>query len=341
MVTETGGTWGRAQRVPGLAALNRGGLATIDAVSCATADSCAAGGEFEGGSDNVAAFVVDETRGKWDKATKVPGSAVLNVGGGADVESISCPADGDCTAIGAYTNGGGNSLPFIVSQRKGSWGRAIKVPGLAALNHGVSAAVTTVSCPVAGDCTAGGDHTASSGQGLGYVVSERNESWGRALEVPGQAILLDGASGGIASVSCVAPGSCGAIGFSSSDVLPNGAFVVSQVRARWGKATAVPGFQTFDKGRPISIGSLSCSGPGTCFAGGAYEDRSKRNQAFVVSQVHGSWGKAIEMPGTAALNLGSLAYLNSISCVRSGICAATGTYMSASGQQQVFVATKG
>jgi len=38
----------------------------------------------------------------------------------------------------------------------GSWGKAVEVPGLAALNTGGDAAVTSVSCPSAGDCAAGG-----------------------------------------------------------------------------------------------------------------------------------------------------------------------------------------
>ena len=40
------GTWGTAEEVPGTAALNQGGIATINSVSCATADTCGAGGSY-------------------------------------------------------------------------------------------------------------------------------------------------------------------------------------------------------------------------------------------------------------------------------------------------------
>src|SRR5690348_5645058 len=40
------GTWGRAQAVPGLAALNRGGDAQVSSVSCARAGECSAGGFY-------------------------------------------------------------------------------------------------------------------------------------------------------------------------------------------------------------------------------------------------------------------------------------------------------
>ena len=42
----SGGTWGEAREVPGLAALNQGGFANITSVSCASAGNCSAGGLY-------------------------------------------------------------------------------------------------------------------------------------------------------------------------------------------------------------------------------------------------------------------------------------------------------
>ena len=54
-----------------------------------------------------------------------------------------------------------------------------------------------------------------------------------------------------------------------------------------------------------SVLSVSCAAAGDCVAGGYYVDGlSYRRQAFVVGETNGSWGKAIEVPGTAALNRG-------------------------------------
>ncbi len=49
---------------------------------------------------------------------------------------------------------------------------------------------------------------------------------------------------------------------------------------------------------------MSCAAAGNCSAGGHYTDSSGHFQAFVVSQVNGTWHTAIEVPGTAALNQG-------------------------------------
>src|SRR5262249_60244067 len=64
-------------------------------------------------------------------------------------------------------------------------------------------------------------------------------------------------------------------------------------------------------------------------------------QAFVVSQVNGTWGKAKEVPGTAALNQGGFANFGSVSCASAGNCSAGGFYVDSSGGFQVFVVSQG
>ena len=55
----------------------------------------------------------------------------------------------------------------------GSWGKAIEVPGLGALNAGGSAEVDPLSCPSAGHCTAGGSFRGLSGHRQGFVTQIR------------------------------------------------------------------------------------------------------------------------------------------------------------------------
>ncbi len=55
-----------------------------------------------------------------------------------------------------------------------SWGRAIAVPGLRALNEGRHAVVRSVSCGPAGNCAAGGSYRDRNGHGQGFVVTEKN-----------------------------------------------------------------------------------------------------------------------------------------------------------------------
>ena len=56
VVSETNGTWGTAEEVPGTAALNQGEIAGILSLSCGAAGNCSAGGVYYDSSGNRQAF---------------------------------------------------------------------------------------------------------------------------------------------------------------------------------------------------------------------------------------------------------------------------------------------
>ena len=172
MASQVNGTWGKAKQVPGTATLNTGGNAAVFAVSCAAAGNCSAGGRYRDSSGHDQVFVVSQVNGVWGKAKQVPGTAALNTGGGAQVNSVWCATAGDCSAAGTYTDSSGHVQLFVASQVNGTWGTAIEVPGTAALNTGGDASVGAVACAAAGSCTAGGSYTDSSGHGEAFVVSQ-------------------------------------------------------------------------------------------------------------------------------------------------------------------------
>src|SRR5215470_2220661 len=81
----------------------------------------------------------------------------------------------------------------------------------------------------------------------------------------------------------------------------------------WDKAIEVPGTAALNKGGEAEVLSVSCAAAGGCAAGGQYRAFG-RLQAFVVTEADGRWRKAIEVPGTAALNKGGNAEVSSVSC---------------------------
>jgi len=85
---------------------------------------------------------------------------------------------------------------------------------------------------------------------------------------------------------------------------------------------------------------VSCASAGNCSAGGNYKDASDHVQVFVVNEVNGTWGKAKQVPGAAALNQGGFAQVLSVSCAPVGTCGAGGLYTDSSGQLQAFVVSK-
>ena len=101
------GTWNSAAPVPGLAALNTGGGATVNSVSCSSDGNCVGGGFYLTGSGSQG-FVATLTSGTWSSAIPVPGLVALNTSGDADVVSVSCSSDGNCAIGGSYNNGSGS-----------------------------------------------------------------------------------------------------------------------------------------------------------------------------------------------------------------------------------------
>jgi hypothetical protein len=343
VVSQTNGRWGQATPVTG-AGVNAGPLVQLGALSCASAGNCAAGGFYAENSGQEQspeqAFVVSQADGSWGTAQQVPGLAALNAGGQARVNAISCGAAGNCTAGGTYTDGSGHDQAFVVTETRGSWGTAQQVPGTAALNAGGHAELDALSCASAGNCSAGGAYLDGFGQLQTFVVTQEKGSWAAAEQVPGSAALNAGGAAaiGFGSLSCAPAGTCAAGGIYTDRSGQLQVFVASQKAGSWGTAEQVPGAAALNQGGNAFIGSLSCGPAGTCAAGGNYADRAGQGQAFVVSQAHGSWGTAEQVPGTAALNAGGNASTNAVSCPPGGRCSAGGFYTDRSGHQQAFVA---
>ncbi len=113
---------------------------------------------------------------------------------------------------------------------------------------------------------------------------------------------------------------------------------------RWtapgGTAIEVPGTAALNKTGFAQVNSVSCARPGNCGAGGSYTDNSGNQQAFVVSEVDGTWGTAEEVPGIAALAQGGYSDIASVWCARAGTCGAGGIYSDGSGSYQAFVVSE-
>ena len=214
----------------------------------------------------------------------------------------------------------------------GTWHTAQKVPGAATLNKGGEAQVQSVSCASAGNCSAGGYYTDSSGRHQVFVVSEVNGTWHAAIEVPGTAALNKGGNANVFSVSCASAGNCSAGGYYTTDSYGHTqAFVVSEVNGTWHTAIKVPGSAVLNQRGNAGVTSVSCASAGNCSAGGQYVGGSSWGSLpFVVSQVNGTWHTAREVPGTATLDHGG-AWVVSVSCASAGNCSAGGSYHDSSG----------
>jgi hypothetical protein len=346
VVSEVHGRWRTAISVPGSAALNAGEDAAVNSVSCASPGNCGAGGYYADDTTAGQAFVASQVNGTWHKAVVFPGITALNTGGIAAVSAVSCASAGNCAAGGWFTDRQGNRQAFLVSEVNGTWRTAFEVPGTAALNSAGLAEITSVSCPSAGNCAAGGYYEKTvDGDAHGpleaFVVSKVKGTWRNAIEVPGTAALNHG-DAQTTSVSCASSGNCAAGGSYIDDShfgIEQG-FVASEVNGTWRPAIEVPATGAVNVGPFAGVTSVSCASPGNCAAGGFYTGRGHHQQAFVVSQVKGTWQDAIEVPGTATLNAGGQAQVTTVSCVTVRDCAAAGFYTGKVSSQDGFVVSR-
>ena len=164
--------------------------------------------------------------------------------------------------------------------------------------------------------------TLSAGSG---AQAATGRTWGEAALLPGIATLNNGGAE-LTNLSCGSAGNCAAIGYYTYGAGQEQAFVASEVNGIWNPARPVPGITALGHAgrgfQPDYLSALSCARSGYCVAAGSYQEKDVGNEAFLVSAVNGVWGKAEEVPGTAALNRDGDAHLFAVSCPSAGNCSA-------------------
>lgn len=216
----------------------------------------------------------------------------------------------------------------------GAWGNAQPVSGVAALNVGGAAEVSSIACPAAGECTALGYYSANGSFNRLFVVSESHGTWGQAEPLPG---LAGTDSTGV--LACPSAGNC-AIAGSYSSGSSTLAFVVNQTNGGWGPIITIATPYTSVIYSGTGLTSLSCTSAGNCVAGGGYVD-GDAEQALVVTETNGEWGPGVQVPGVTALSpINEASKIESLSCSGPGDCAAGGMYFANSLNAQPFVVSE-
>jgi hypothetical protein len=241
VVSEVRGVWGHPVTPPGIAALPGEvpalgldfGLG-IGPVSCPAPGNCSVIGTYPIALKfgNIGGFVLSQVHGIWRWAIAVPGLSALNQGHDAGLDAISCPAPGNCGAVGTYAVADGTFEMFVVRQARGTWTKAIEVPGLARLDKADDSAVLSLSCSSAGNCGAAGFYASALRKGTpvqqAFAVSQVHGVWTKPIEVPGTGRLNTSGNAAGTAISCPAANRCSAAGFYQSKKSGFQTFAVSQ-----------------------------------------------------------------------------------------------------------------
>jgi hypothetical protein len=138
------------QRLTSSTALNVGGTALANSVSCASDGNCVVVGHYTDATGRWQPFIAEEKDGTWQNTMPVPGIATLDVGHFSDLQSVSCASAGNCATLGFYTDASGNGQVLTVDEVNGVWGSPARLPGQAGQGHFCPQSV--VSCWSAGNC---------------------------------------------------------------------------------------------------------------------------------------------------------------------------------------------
>lgn len=372
------GTWRTAKTVDLPPSLNRGGpYATINSIACPSAGNCTAVGQFTA-ENELQAFAVSEVNHTWATAVEPLGTVSAPFSGPnlLSVSCASpgnCTAAGVVTYNKEYTeavtatetNGAWTEVGYYAGYEKGAQENAVSCPPKAAdeclnvgsyvdasgktqalggpadvetLNAGGNAAVTSVTCPSAGNCLIGGYYTDVHGSQQAFVATEKKGTWRSPREVAGS--LNSGGHAQVNSVSCASAGNCVAVGQYFryvNQVASTEAFEVTEKNGAWSSAAEVAG--SLNVGDLAVANAVSCapaSSPLSCALGGRYYDKNGHAQAFVDLLKKGSWQKASAI-GTGH-NVGGYAQVSTVSCPAAGDCAAGGYYLTAPGSSQKYQA---
>ncbi len=322
--------------MPGIATLDHSGGGVLEAVACPAKGACSAGGFYsDGASKKQQGFVIGETIGVWGAAQDVPLAPQLNTGGSADVLTVACLAAGECAAGGFYRDATGLE-GLLGSEVSDTWDGSIELPG-----SGGYAQIDAEACPAFARCVAGG-YIADTHGNRQPSIDDQSGSWPTAAPVSGN--LNKGSFGEVTSLSCTSLGTCAAGGFYTDAKSGRQAFVVTQAHGDWGPMLQIAG--SLNKGESAQVNRVSCGvSPKlvsivTCAAVGFYTTSGGAGQAFTATMANGKWGPAVEVRGSATLNKGGFAELNSVSCATAGNCSAGGSYAPSSTTTQPFVVTE-
>lgn len=241
---------------------------------------------------------------------------------------IGCFNSHHCVALGQQTNN--RETAFAITEARGKWRRAVMLRAPARTRDWT---VTDISCPSARLCVVVGElQFEGASPTSAFVGTLAGRQWS-GPQLIRTATLLN-------AVSCQAPGSCVAVGESSSRPV-----TVTESAGRWHKAIPVNLAQVKPSGDfQNTLVSVACDQPGFCVAVGSYSKQLPAGltaRPMIVVSLHGTWLPARTVVAPKGINAwptfanalqpGSgpvgIAGLDAVSCLPGGLCLAVGGYL--------------
>ncbi|HET9060634.1 MAG TPA: hypothetical protein VFN61_11990, partial [Acidimicrobiales bacterium] len=221
----SGGNWLPAQQVVPPADAAGDPVVDLSALSCPTQSTCEAVGSYHDSDLLMEGLEVHLVSGNWvASAIALPASAgappsspcygpsECPTSPASTLASVSCPAPGECAAVGRVQYPG-SARALIWTETGGKWSTAFE-PSIPTENTTVPTqdSLASVSCPSVGNCSAVGAF-GDKEQLYGLAVDESAGTWGTGTQVQPPQGASSTTSMSLTSVSCTSGGNCSATGY--------------------------------------------------------------------------------------------------------------------------------
>jgi hypothetical protein len=265
----------------------------LSGVSCATAKSCIAVGEFAPDSNFAT------TAEAWNGSKWAVQPALNPIGAtSSQLNAVSCTAANSCVAVGEYTYA--STVLTLAEAWNGSTWSVQPTPNP---SGATSTELDGVSCTGADACVAVGTYGMSLHPYLTLAELWNGVSWTiQSTPDPGSANEL-------ASVSCTAADVCVAVGFGGSA----SALVEEWNGSVWSLMSTPPVADSLS-----GLLGVSCTAANACTAAGSYENGSDIYLTLAEAWNGSTW--SIQATPSPTDN----SYLNDVSCTATNACVAVG-----------------
>jgi hypothetical protein len=228
-------------------------------------------------------------------------------GNSSTFRSVSCPAPGDCIAVGADNTVPSADVPLAEIWNGTQWS-LMSIPAPPG-----SSSLSGVSCAAPDACTAVG-FDANGSAGVPFAERWDGSSW--ALQpVPAP----PGGSSGFNGVSCPATTTCFAVGSGTSPATG----ITDPLAEKWDGTRWTIQFTPVPPQSNIAfLEGIDCRGTGGCTSAGTYFRQDNGNELIMIERLRGGrWGvQSSPNPQGYTMN-----FLQSVSCAAAAGCTVAGT----------------
>ncbi len=265
--------------------------AGLDSVSCASAGNCSAVGSYTDSSGHSQGLLLTETSGRWATGVEALWPANARTQPDVSLGSVSCASAGNCTAVANATGIYNESQGLLLTETLGRWATGVAPPLPANAGTDPDVSLGSVSCASAGNCTAVGNYTDSSGTSDGLLLTETSGEWATGVEasVPTNA-YGEHPDVSLGSASCASAGNCTAVGTYVDSSGRYQGLLLTETSGRWATGVEASLPANVNTTQPNVALSVSCASAGNCTAVGSYTDSSGDDQGLLLSETSGDVG---------------------------------------------------